>query len=391
MKRLVQILALFAFAATSGCSAYLSKAPEGTKLAADIAPRTQKTDDLRRLPQPKGPVSVAVYSFRDQTGQYKQAPDSSFSTAVTQGGAAYLIQALADSGWFAPVEREGLNDLLMERKIIKSVDGNGNGKGVQAGDVPNLVPANLIIQGSVIGYDFNVSTGGVGVKYLGIGASHQYRKDQVTVNLRAIDTNNGRVLHSVSTTKTIYSSLIQPGVYRFVAYKELLEMEAGYTSNEPVQMAIQEAIEAAVIALVVDGIMKKSWVLARPDDINNPLIQSVYARLQNRTLALSSPTASASQAPRATPTPSFVSSDMDLPMKLGAPPAQAPVMPVPAPAPAPIAASVPPAAPAAKARAPANADEAIKAIANKRNGGKPEAAKAAPPRREASFVDAGRD
>jgi curli production assembly/transport component CsgG len=383
MKRLVQILTLVALGATSGCAAYLNKGPEGTKLAADIAPRTQKTDDLRSLPQPKGPISVAVYSFRDQTGQYKQAPDSSFSTAVSQGGAAYLIQALADSGWFAPVEREGLSDLLTERKIIKSLETNG--KAAPANEMPTLIPANLIIQGSVIGYDFNVSTGGIGVKYLGIGASHQFRKDQVTVNLRAIDTNNGRVLHSVSTTKTIYSTLVQPGVYRFVSYKELLEMEVGYSSNEPVQMAIQEAIEAAVIALVVDGIMKKSWVLARPEEISNPLLQGVYARMQNRELArapASEPAAKPASVQAVIPaaTPSFVAADMDLPMKL-APPAPQPA-PEKTPAQAPVATAKP---------APANADEAIAAIARKRNGNTTTEPKAAAPRREPSFVDAGRD
>ena len=63
-----------------------------------------------------------MYGFRDQTGQYKSAPDSSFSTAVTQGGAALLIKALKDSGWFVPVERENLQDLLTERKIVRALE-----------------------------------------------------------------------------------------------------------------------------------------------------------------------------------------------------------------------------------------------------------------------------
>src|SRR3546814_5035308 len=39
---------------------------------------------LRQLPPPKKKIVAAVYSFRDETGQYKSAPNSSFSTAVTQ-------------------------------------------------------------------------------------------------------------------------------------------------------------------------------------------------------------------------------------------------------------------------------------------------------------------
>ncbi len=364
MKRLATFLTLLLLGASSGC-AYLSKEPEGTKFAADISPRTQKTDELRQLPQPKGPVSVAVYSFRDQTGQYKQAPDSSFSTAVSQGGASYLVKALSESGWFTPVEREGLNDLLTERKILKS----GEAGGSNAPALPTLIPANLIIQGAVVGYDFNVTTGGVGFKYLGISASHQYRKDQVTVNLRAVDTNSGRVLHSVSTTKTIYSSLVQPGVYKFVAYKELLEAEVGYTSNEPVQMAIQEAIEAAVIALVVDGIMKKSWVLAHAEDIQNPLIQSVYAKLSNREMALA-------QSPKDKPARGaqdpldFLGTDSDLPLRL---PANDRLDALPARR--------------AAVAAPATADEAIDAIVQSKAG------PSKTPRKPAtdSFIDTGRD
>ncbi|MCQ4380216.1 hypothetical protein NO113_20400, partial [Clostridioides difficile] len=69
--------------------------------------------------------------------------------------------------------------------------------------------------------------------YLGISGSTQYRIDQVTVNLRAIDIRTGQVLNSVSTTKTVYSYQVDTGVYRFVGFKDLLQAEAGLTRNEP--------------------------------------------------------------------------------------------------------------------------------------------------------------
>ena len=53
--------------------------------------------DLISLPPPKGKIIAAVYAFRDQTGQYKPSPDSSFSTAVTQGAASMLTKAMVDS------------------------------------------------------------------------------------------------------------------------------------------------------------------------------------------------------------------------------------------------------------------------------------------------------
>jgi curli production assembly/transport component CsgG len=56
-----------------------------------LTPANAITRDLVHLPPPMGRVVVAVYGFRDQTGQYKPAPDSSFSTSVTQGAASLLI------------------------------------------------------------------------------------------------------------------------------------------------------------------------------------------------------------------------------------------------------------------------------------------------------------
>ncbi len=58
---------------------------------------------MQLLPEPKEPVVVAVYKFRDQTGQYKKQPNSNFSTAVTQGAGAMLVRAMLESGWFVPV------------------------------------------------------------------------------------------------------------------------------------------------------------------------------------------------------------------------------------------------------------------------------------------------
>src|SRR3546814_17945708 len=88
--------------------------PYTTLFRSHLTPATPSTRDLLKLPDPKGKIVVAVYGFRDQTGQYKPAPDSSFSTSVTQGAASMLVKALKDSGWFTPVERESLQELLTE-------------------------------------------------------------------------------------------------------------------------------------------------------------------------------------------------------------------------------------------------------------------------------------
>ncbi|BFM10354.1 CsgG/HfaB family protein [Simiduia litorea] len=240
---------------------------------ATLTPRASTYQDLKSLPSPRGKIVATVYNFRDQTGQYKPIPASSFSTAVTQGATAMLINAMNESGWFIPLEREGLQNLLTERKIIRAALKKPGTPTNNDDELPSLLAANVLIEGGIVAYESNIKTGGAGARYFGIGASEQYRADQVTVNIRAIDIRSGRILHSVLTTKSILSQEITTGVFRFVEYKRLLEIEAGTTTNEPAQLCVLSAIESALIHLIAQGIESSSWSLANIDDVNNPTLQ----------------------------------------------------------------------------------------------------------------------
>ncbi len=266
------LFAMLLLLTLTGCSSMLRQ-PQKVASPAKLTPAAKGYRDLVQLPPPAGKIPVAVYGFRDQTGQYKPSPDSSFSTAVTQGAASIMTKALKDSGWFTPVEREGLQNLLTERRVIRAIE-NPQDKGNPAIQLPPLMPANIIIEGGVVAYESNVKTGGAGVRYLGIGISDQYRVDQVTINLRAIDVRTGQVLNSVSTTKTIYSRQLDSGVYQFVDYRKLLEGEIGYSRNEPAQLAVKEAIETGVVHLIVQGVQDKLWSLKDPGAIKSPVIQA---------------------------------------------------------------------------------------------------------------------
>jgi curli production assembly/transport component CsgG len=81
-------------------------------------------------------------------------------------------------------------------------------------------------------------------------------------------------LGNVSTTKTIYSYEIQPSVFKFVNFKDLVELEAGTTANEPVQLCVREAIEAAVVHLTVQGVRDHVWALRNPADEQSPVMQA---------------------------------------------------------------------------------------------------------------------
>ena len=194
MHKLLVIISLLSL---SGCAGMGNLIPPAQQQATTLEP-TELFADLKSLPKPMGSIPVSVYSFRDQTGQYKpQTNVSSFSTAVTQGANSILIQALYESDWFTPVEREGLQNILTERKIIRASQSDSP----NPTELPPLTTAKIILEGGIISYDTNVKTGGLGMEYFGIGASELYREDAISIYLRAVDVRTGQVLLSVASSK----------------------------------------------------------------------------------------------------------------------------------------------------------------------------------------------
>ena len=265
MQRLLLIVAVCLL---SGCLT----APPKEAAKPTLLPRAQSYRDLTHLPPAKGKLFVSVYNIQDETGQFKPYPASNFSTAVPQSATSMLVTALKDSRWFIPLERQGLQNLLNERKIIRAAQENGTVAENNRTPLQSLVAANVMVEGSIIGYESNVKSGGVGARYFGIGGETQYQLDQIAVNLRVVNVSTGEVLSSVNTSKTILSFEVQAGVFRFVDYQRLLEGEIGYTTNEPVMMCLMSAIETGVIYLVNDGINRGLWDLQNPQDVNNPIL-----------------------------------------------------------------------------------------------------------------------
>lgn len=238
-----------------------------TRPEAFIPDRTQTQTLLAGLPAPTRPVAVAVYGFVDQTGQYKPSETGqTLSRAVSQGGGSILVKALQDAGnrqWFTIVERESLRNLLNERQIIREMRERYLGEQeINPQALPALLFAGVLLEGGIVGYDTNTVTGGAGAAFLGIGAHTEYRQDTVTVYLRAVSVRTGEVLTTVTASKTIASQSLGANAFRYVGFKELLQAEAGYTTNEPDQVALQQAIEKAVYSLVLEGVELKLWEFA---------------------------------------------------------------------------------------------------------------------------------
>jgi curli production assembly/transport component CsgG len=207
-------------------------------------------------------VSVAVYSFADKTGQRRpQANVASLSTAVTQGAETFLIQALQNVGrgqWFEVVERVGIDNLTKERLIIRQMR-----EAYEGNNAKPLMPmqfAGMIIEGGIVGYDTSTTSGGAGMRIFGIGKQTQWSSDTVTISLRAISVNTGKVLMTVVVQKTILSTGDSVTALKFFDNAtQSFEAEAGLTINEPGTYAVKAATEMAVVELIKEGQRKGVW------------------------------------------------------------------------------------------------------------------------------------
>ena len=234
----------------SGCASFQENGVDKPPI---VAP-TPLTNKLKSIPEIDGePIFVGVNSFKDLTGARKSADNyASFSSAVTQGGEAWLIESLLESnGWFKVLERGQLDTVMRERALVQQTredftDDDDTG-------LKPLLFAGLLIHGGIISYDTNEVSGG-------IGAHEQHRKDVVTVSLRFVSTLTSEILLSSTVSKTIYSTSVGSDVFKFVNDAlDPLEIEIGFAKNELVSVATRAAIDLAIIDLIEKGEKKKMW------------------------------------------------------------------------------------------------------------------------------------
>lgn len=262
MKTLILTLKITAVILLQSCTLFNLPTHSEKSTLGEVTPYTS---EIKKLPAPKEKIVVGVYKFRDQTGQYKAAENgASWSTAIPQGTTSILLKALEDSRWFTAIERENIGNLMNERQIIRSTRKEYTGENDNS--LPPLLFAGILLEGGVVSYDTNVMTGGIGARYFGLGGGAQYRQDRITVYLRAVSTSTGEILKTVYTSKTILSTSVNGNFFRFIDAERLLETEIGITQNEPVHLAVTEAIEKAVHTLIIEGVRDNLWANKQ----NNP-------------------------------------------------------------------------------------------------------------------------
>ena len=221
-------------------------------------------DALLDIAEPEQQPTVAIYpnSFTDQTGaRLSNSQFASFSTAITQAPQVFLIRALkraAHGNFFKVTERIGLDNLTKERQLIR----NTRAQFEEENALMPLIFSGMLAQGAVVAYENNSLSGGAGARLLGVGTSRQYREDTVTVSVRLVSVSTGEVLLETLVRKSVLSASITQDLFRFFTTgSELTEIEVGRVANESVHLALQAAVETAVLNLIEDGAKKAFWRL----------------------------------------------------------------------------------------------------------------------------------
>jgi curli production assembly/transport component CsgG len=262
MKHLKISIALAALLVLTGCAN--TYRPHGSQEVVSPARVSgDATGVLADLPAPAGPpVAVAVYGFRDLTGQRKPSSTLSlFSTAVTQGAESYLIRSLQEAGnrqWFTVVERVNLDNLLKERQMVKQTREIYDG--TKAVPLPPLTLAGVILVGGIIDYNSNTLTGGTGARWLGIGAQTAYTQDIVVISVRLVSVQTGEILETVTVEKNLLSTADGATAMKFFNQgTRAFEFDSSQTYNEATGYALRSAIETAVAELIKKGERRGLW------------------------------------------------------------------------------------------------------------------------------------
>jgi curli production assembly/transport component CsgG len=220
---------------------------------------------LAELPEPKTPaLIVGVYSFNDQTGQRAntEQPVAELSTAVPQGLSSLLVQELTrvgDGKYFRVVERERVDDLLNERRVVAAMLGDD-----AENELQSLLLPGILLTGGAVSYDRLVMQKFGGVGFASVNARSEVISDRVGIVVRAVSVQTGEVVESVYVSKEVLSQVSGINGLSIIG-SDVAAAEFGIAKNEPVSLAVRMAIAAAVNEVVLRGLDRDWWEVKATD------------------------------------------------------------------------------------------------------------------------------
>lgn len=219
--------------------------------------------NLRNVPANNLPV-FAVGEIADKTGQNSYGEESRVNKNLTQGTAEMVMSALYKTGKAQLVERYDLRVPLAEVKLAEQ-----NRLSRPASSFGRLPSSDFVIVGAITELNYNIVSGGVGLRIAGIGGSARVAVVNVALDLRVISTKNFAVAYVSTLQKQIYGYEVEADVFRFFD-QTYVELQSGQVRNEPLQLGVRSVAEMAVYQIMTD-------FLRLPRDTSCALVESDHA------------------------------------------------------------------------------------------------------------------
>lgn len=198
MSRIIAVMAIFSISFALGCAS-VQEALVAPKVTSQS---TQTVAEKEAYTGPKVPIAVSMFPIK--TGAVIRVSDQRISySQISEGMNDMLVTTLAQTNMFTVLERERLNEVMLENQI--------EGK-----EKENIKSARYIIAGAITGYEESQASVGAGAKrgaiYGGVwgaavGAASEVVKgaiqqSYIAVDVRIIDTKTSEVMWTQSLKAT---------------------------------------------------------------------------------------------------------------------------------------------------------------------------------------------
>lgn len=140
--------------------------------------------------------------------RFENSADVTGQAAIGTAMADQLADALIQSAKFVVIERQTLEDIIAEQDIAAS----GRAAASQVAQTGKIIPAQILIKGTVSEFEAETTKGASGITVSGISLGSSKSQAHVAVILRIIDSTSGQVLDSVRVEGEANAKGIKLGV-----------------------------------------------------------------------------------------------------------------------------------------------------------------------------------
>jgi curli production assembly/transport component CsgG/holdfast attachment protein HfaB len=194
---------------------------------------------------PKKSIFVGVGAIPDLTGK------SEFGTLgshyVSQAGSQMMVSSLKQGG-VKLVNRHDINIVNYEKEAAMH---KWLGNGIQYRKIHkgSLLGSNYYVTGSISTLDFNTESKGIELYIDGVGAGFRYQEIIVGGDFIVTNTQTSEIIYARTVHFKLYAREIQGGMYH-IYNEHLVNINMGYSGNDPLQMATRYMIDKAAADII---------------------------------------------------------------------------------------------------------------------------------------------